>query len=216
MKTCVRLAPLPTATAYAPLGAIGYCLMQTHFFDVLWRELSLPMKTVTHRPADKLLDVLLAVLSGCRAIAQVNTRLRPDHALAQAWGRPGFAEQASLARLLDQFDAGQVDKLRAGSEALFRRESATLRHPLATDWLWLDIDLTPLPCSPWAEGSTKGHLGKKTATAGSWPGCMRRSITKRCSHGSIRAGRKAVPAICPPWRHCSASWTSRQPSASAR
>lgn len=218
MKTCVRLVPLPTETAFAPLGAVGYCLLQTHFLDVLWHKLAWTTKTVTHRPSDKLLDVLLAILTGCRAITQVNTRLRPDQVLAQAWGRTRFADQASLARMLDQFDASQVENLRAGSEALFRRESATLRHPLAadSDWLWLDIDLTPLPCSKWAEGSTKGHFGKKTAMAGNWLACMRRNITRRCSRGSIRDGRKAVPAISQPCRRCRTFWTSRQPSASTR
>src|SRR5512139_921012 len=140
MKTCVRLVPMTTETHFAPLGAVGYCLTRSHFLDVVWRELALDTKTVAHRPADKLLDVLVTVLTGCRAIAQINTRLRPDQALAQAWGRPQFAEQASIARLLDVFDACQVQNLRRGSEALFRRESGTLRHNPAGDWLWLDID----------------------------------------------------------------------------
>jgi hypothetical protein len=34
------------------------------------------------------------------------------------------------------------------------------------DWLWLDLDLTPLPISKLAEASTKGKFAKKTITAG--------------------------------------------------
>jgi hypothetical protein len=69
-----------------------------------------------------------------------------------------------VARTLDAFDAETVGQLRRGSEALFRRESQSLRHNLARDWLWLDIDLTPLPSSKWAEGSSKGMVGEKTVT----------------------------------------------------
>jgi hypothetical protein len=42
-----------------------------------------------------------------------------------------------------------------------RRESRALRHNSAEDWLWLDIDLTPLPVSKHAEGSTKGKISAK-------------------------------------------------------
>lgn len=214
MKICVRLVPMPTETAYAPLGALGYCLMRTHFLDALWQTLALPMKTVDHRPQDKLVDVLVSLLSGCRAIAQINSRLRPDLALAYAWGRQQFADQATITRTLDAFAAVQIDQLRAGSEALLRREGLSLRHNLAADWLWLDIDLTPLPISKHAEGSSKGLFGEKTATVANWRGCMRRSITRRCFRGSIRAGRKAVPATCRQSSNWIPSWPSPRLSAS--
>src|SRR5512147_1735941 len=164
MKTCVRLVPMLSETSYAPLGAVGYCLSHSHFLDIVWQGLALDLKTVDHTPADKLLDVLVSVLAGCRAIVEINTRLRPDRVLARAWGRSTFAEQSTVARSLDAFDAAQVQNLRLGSEALFRRESRCLGHDLATDWLWFDIDLTPLPISKFAEGSTKGKFAKKTST----------------------------------------------------
>lgn len=164
MRIRVRLVPMPTETGFAPLGVLGYCLVRSEFFDLLWKELRLPMKTVWYPPRSKLLDVLVSILAGCRAISQINSRLCPDLALARAWGRPRFAEQSVVARTLDAFDTTTVAQLRQGSEALFRRESLSLRHDLATDWLWLDIDLTPLPSSKCAEGSTKGLVGEKTVT----------------------------------------------------
>ncbi len=205
MKTRVRLVPMLTETSYAPLGAVGYCLSRSHFLDILWQALALDLKTVDYAPADKLLEALVSVLAGCRAIVEINTRLRPDLVLAQAWGRPVFAEQSTVARTLDAFDAEQVHNLRLGSEALFRRESYCLQHDLATDWLWFDIDLTPLPISKFAEGSTKGKFAKKTSTAASWPGCMPRSITRRCSRGSIPAAKKAARAIYRRSRYSNAS-----------
>lgn len=216
MKICVRLVPMPTETAYAPLGALGYCLMRTHFLDALWQTLTLPMKTVDHRPQDKLVDVLVSLLSGCRAIVQINSRLRPDLALAYAWGCQQFADQATITRTLDAFEGLQIDQLRAGSEALLRRESLSLRHNLAADWLWLDMDLTPLPISKHAEGSSKGLFGEKTDTVANWRGCMRHSITRRCFHRSIPAGRRVVPVTCRRFANWTPSWLSRRPSVSER
>jgi len=208
MRPVIHLMPMPQDTNFAPLGVLGYCLTRTDFLQPVL-PLHLPQKTVQHSPSDKLLDVLLSILTGCRAISQINTRLRPDRALARAWDRADFAEQSTVARTLDQFTDSQVAQLRQGSETLFRRESRTLRHNLADEWLWLDIDLTPLPASKHAEGSTKGKISaKKTAMAASSRGCMPRSITKRCSHGSTPASKPAARPISRCWRRWIPFWPS--------
>ncbi|NLS79291.1 MAG: hypothetical protein GXY76_18740 [Chloroflexi bacterium] len=160
MTTVVRLVKMPEHTGYAPLAVLGYCLSRTRFLDPLWNGLDLGLKTVDHSPEAKLQNLLLSILAGCRSIAQVNTRLRAEAALAQAWGLV-WTDQSNLARTLDAFTDAQVALLRRGSEALFRRESRTLRHDWAQGWLWLDIDLTPLPISKQAEGSTKGKFDRK-------------------------------------------------------
>lgn len=192
MSTHVRLTAMPTETSFAPLGVLGYCLTRTGFFTALWQDLELPLKTVVHPPEAKLLDLLVSILAGCRAVSQVNTRLCPDLALAHAWGRPRFADQATLARTLDAFDREHVAQLRHGSEGLFRRESLTLRHDFAQHWLWVDIDLTPLPISKRAEGSTKGKLGEKTVMGANLRGYKRRNIMRPCSPGSIPASKKVA------------------------
>jgi hypothetical protein len=161
MPTIIRLAEMPDETSFAPLGVLGYCLTRTQFLAPVWAGLDLPLKTVDHAPQAKLLDLLVSILAGCRAISQVNTRLRPDLALARGWGRERFADQSTLARTLDAFTGVEVAQFRHGSEALFRRESQALRHDTARAWLWLDIDLTPLPISKRAEGSTKGKFNRK-------------------------------------------------------
>jgi hypothetical protein len=178
-----------TETSFAPLGVLGYCLARTAFLAPLWQGLDLPFKAVDYTPAAKLLDVLVSILIGCRAVAQANTRLRLDVTLARAWGRGRFAEQSTLARTLDAFTEPQVAQLRQGSEVLFRRESRVLRHDFARDWLWLDIDLTPLPVSKGAEASTKGKFAKQTTTAGNWPVSMHRSTTRPCCRISTPANK---------------------------
>jgi len=161
MPTIIRLTDMPNETGFAPLGVLGYCLTRTQFLAPIWAELDLGMKTVDHSPQDKLQDVVTSILAGCRAVSQVNTRLCPDLALAYAWGRERFADQSQLARALDTFDTTHIAQLRQGNEILFRRESRVWQHDYDQDWLWLDIDLTPLPISKHAEQSTKGKFGQK-------------------------------------------------------
>jgi len=209
MRPVIQLIAMPENTSYAPLGVLGYCLTRTAFLQPVLAPVQLPLKTVQHTPADKLLDVLVSILAGCRAITQVNTRLRPDLVLARAWGRSRFADQSTLARTLDCFTEMQLIQLRQGSETLFRRESRTCQHHFANDWIWLDIDMTPLPASKHAEGSTKGKISaKKTVMVANSRGCMPHNITKRSSHGSTPVSKPAVRRIFRWWRHSTPFWAS--------
>ena len=189
MTAIIRLCDMRQETNYAPLGVLGYCLSRTKFLEPVWESLDLGLKTVDHSPEAKLQDVLVSILTGCRAISQVNTRMRPDLALAQAWGRVRFADQSMLARTLDRCGPRQVEQLRQGSAQLLQREGAVFGHNFEQSWLYLDIDLTPLPISKQAQASTKGKFEKKTVMGGSWPGSMPRSITRPCSRGSIPASK---------------------------
>ena len=211
MRPSIRLMSMPTQTNFAPLGVLGYCLTRTNFLWPTLTAVHLPLKAVDHTPASKLLDVLVSILAGCRALSQVNTRLRPDLALARAWGRITFADQSSLSRTLDSFRDQHVQQLRQASALLFRRQSQTLCHPFSEEWLWLDLDLTPLPASKHAEASTKGKISpKKTLMVGNWHASMRRSITKRSSHSSTPASNKVRRPMCQCSRHSSVTWACRR------
>lgn len=195
MATKIRLALQHKTTNFAPLGVLGYCLRRTDFLVPVFSALELPLKTVRHSPKAKLLDIIVGILSGCRAIEQVNTRIRPDAALAQAWGRDAFAEQSLLADTLNAFDPVTVDQLRQGSDQWFRQNGRLFQHDFTANRLWLDIDLTPLPISKQAEASTKGKFAKKTAMAANWHGYMHHSIMRRSSHTCTQASRIVVPSI---------------------
>jgi hypothetical protein len=205
MATKIRLLSMRNETNFAPLGVLGYCLMQTNFLAPVFHELKLDLKTVDYAPEAKLLDLLVSILVGCRAIAQVNTQLRPDVALAAAWGRVRFAEQSTLTRTLDSFAEANVNQLRRGSEALLHTVGRVFRHNFAQEWLWLDIDLTPLPISKLAEASTKGKFAKKTVTVGNWPVSTHRNIMKPCSRICILANRIVARRIF----RSSTPWTPR-------
>jgi len=87
--------------------------------------------------------------------------------LAAALGLPRLADQSSLSRTLDALTLKNIDELRTSLGHIWQPFSQVRTH----DWrryLWLDFDLSGLPCGPQAEASQKGYFaGKKTHVAGS-------------------------------------------------
>jgi len=156
-------------TGYAPLAALSAHHQQNLTFQPL-AEVVLPLRTREFTPYDKLIQVLLSILAGCRTLFEVNTRLKPEVSLARVWHWDRFADQSNLSRTLDALTLKQTDRLREAVTLIWRSHSMTVRH----DWrgyLWLDFDLSGLPCGKQAEESQKGYFsGKKTPPDVSWHG----------------------------------------------
>jgi len=96
-------------------------------------------------------------------LTEVNSKLHPETMLASVWGWERFADQSTLSRTLDALSLKQIDDLRLAVTEIWRNIGQTPKH----DWrgyLWLDYDLSPLPCGKQAEGSQKGYCGRKNAT----------------------------------------------------
>lgn len=157
MTVQIYLEPVEHQSCFVPLAVVGYCLTQSGLLNPVWSELDLKMRKYDHAAVDKLQDVLVAIMAGCRSLAQVNSRLRPELALAQAWQRPQFADQSNISRTLDRLQAEQIDQLRAGNLKLLQQHSQ-LRHHNWEQRLVLDIDPTSLLTSKRAEGSRKGWV----------------------------------------------------------
>jgi hypothetical protein len=121
------------------------------------------MKTRDFRPSDKLIQVFLSILADCEHLVEVNTKLKPELQLAAVWPWKRFADQSTLSQTLDALTLMNIDQLRHSTTSIWRAHSQTWRH----DWrgfLWLDFDLSGLPCGPQAEASQKGYFsGKKTS-----------------------------------------------------
>lgn len=122
-----------------------------------------PLQSVTEKDENKLEQVVLSMLTGCRYLAEVNTKLRPERKLAQVKRIDCFADQSTLSRGLDDLSQMNLTQLEGIVGQISRRCSRTARH----DWrgfLVLDFDLSGLPCGKQAENSRKGHFsGKKTS-----------------------------------------------------
>jgi hypothetical protein len=181
MSIQIRLEKAAHHCQCVPLAVAGYCFTRSQLLRPLWSDLDVDMKSVEHSVTDKLQDILLAVLSGCRSLAEVNIRLRPESALATAWQRTAIADQSTLSRLLDALQPEQNDQLRAGNVRLLRRHSQ-LRHHNWQRPVILDIDGTSLLASKRAEGSTKTWIsGKKMPMVGTSCALHWRAITKAFS-----------------------------------
>jgi hypothetical protein len=174
-------------------------LHQSDFFAPLREHVQLGGKTILHEPYQKLLDVVVSVLADCASLKQINTRLRPDMALAAAWGRERFADQSTITRVLDAFTPPTVAQLRTAIERIYIREGQALHHPFAQELLFLDIDLTGLPAGRHdAEASTKGYFsGEKTVMGANWPASVPHNTMKAWCRSSILATRRARRAYTP-------------------
>jgi len=192
MKIEIGQTPEQVNTQYAPLAVLLAHYQQNRTFREL-QTVQIPMKTRTYPPPDKLMQVMISMLAGCETVAEVNSRLRREVLLARVLGWERFADQSSLSRTLDRLSLKQIEALRQATTAIWRAHSQVRRH----DWrgyLWLDFDLSGLPCSPRAEASQKGFFSdKKTPQDDSWPGSVRsptgRRSGRRCSQAT------ATPAI---------------------
>jgi hypothetical protein len=159
MRIKLDLTEAPYNTKYAPLAVLAAINRQNQRLDAL-RRVSIAMKKVTYSPQDKLEQLLLSILAGCAYIIEVNSKLKSEVPLAQAWGWPQFADQSSLSRCLDELTQMNLDELAQVSTCIWRARSRILRR----DWrgyLWLDLDLSGLPSSKRAEGSSKGFFSDK-------------------------------------------------------
>ena len=143
----------PVNTGYAPLAALSAHYQQNLTLKPL-AEVVLPLRTREFTPYDKLIQVLLSILTGCQTLSEVNSRLKSEVGLARVWQWDRFADQSTLSRTLDALTLKQTGRLREAVTLIWRTHSMTVGH----DWrgyLWLDFDLSGLPCGKQAEESQK-------------------------------------------------------------
>lgn len=148
-----------TNTQYAPLAALFVHYQQNKVLQPL-EQVPIEGKVRDFNPNDKLTQLLLSILTGCDKLCEVNTKLRSENALAKVWGWPRFADQSSLSRMLDQLTLKQLEQLRAATTQIWHTHSQAIGH----DWrgyLWLDYDMSGLPCGLRAEASQKGYFSDK-------------------------------------------------------
>jgi hypothetical protein len=181
-------------TKYAPLAALAVHYQQNQTLEPL-EKVQISAKSRDFTPADKLEQILVSILAGCVTLSEVNTKLRSEPGLARVWQWERFADQSCLSRTLDALTLKQIAELRQAETRIWHTYSQTMDH----DWrayLWIEFDLSGLPCSKKAEESQKGYFsGKKTSLVANWHGPASSSIGKR-------SGPTCLPATS---RRCIAS-----------
>jgi hypothetical protein len=159
MHRLLGLSDMKANTQWAPLALLGYRLQQRKFFEPLYQNLDLHQKQIRYTSQDKLITCLVSIMSDCQAISHIDTRIRPDRALAQAWGLECFAHQSIVADTLNRFTETHVAQLRQAVNTIYLREGRAVQHDVNKQGLLiLDVDLTGLPASKHAQGSRKGYF----------------------------------------------------------
>ena len=110
MSQLLGLSAMKSNTQWVPLALLGYRLQQRDVLAPFYHQRDLRQKKVLYTPQDKLLTCLVSIMSGCQAICHMDTRMRPDRALAQAWGREPFAQPSTVADTLNSFTERTVEQ----------------------------------------------------------------------------------------------------------
>lgn len=148
-------------TQYAALAAICAHYRHKQVFKPL-EQVQNERKERDFRLCDKLIQMFMSALAGCETLSEVNSKLKSEKGLAEVWGWKRFADQSALSRTLDQLSLKQIEQLRQATTQIWRSHSKIMGHNWR-GYLWLDYDLSSLPCGPQAEEAQKGYAsGKKT------------------------------------------------------
>jgi hypothetical protein len=153
-------------TPCASLAALGQQCQQLGIWSVVARHVRIKQKIRTHTPLEKLLDCFVNILAGGHGMVEINTRLRADPALQQAFGRLRCAEQSTISDTLNACTAENVQQLRVALTELVRQHSHAYRHNYRKHWQLLDIDVTGLCAGRLGEGVTKGYFAHRKNARG--------------------------------------------------
>jgi hypothetical protein len=148
-------------SARASLVALGVRFQQMGVWSVIAAHVQIKQKVRRHTPLDKLLDCFINILAGGVGLVEINTRVRPDGALQQAFGRTTCAEQSTVSDTLNACTSENVVQLRRALTVILRQHSQCYRHDYETAWQVLDVDMTGLPAGRQGEGVTKGYFAKQ-------------------------------------------------------
>jgi hypothetical protein len=152
-----------TNTRFAPLAMLFAHYQDQNHLEPL-QQVQIPMRNRYFEPADKLIQILVSILAGCETLSEVTSILKQEQSLATVLGSDHFADQSSLSRTLDELTLKNIEELRSSSAQIWKSHSQVMHR----DWrkfLWLDYDLSALPCGPTAERAMKGYFAeKKTPT----------------------------------------------------
>jgi hypothetical protein len=150
----------PHASPRASLAAIGALLRHRDVFGPVRERVTIAQKSVKYTPTDKLYDGLIALLAGAHAMVEVNTRLRSDRVLQQAFGRTACAEQSVIQQTLDACTAENVQQMEQALAQIYRQHSQGYQHDYQQRLQVLDADMSGMPCGPKAAFASSGYFAR--------------------------------------------------------
>lgn len=157
-------------TEHALLVPLGHFAAQIGLRDAFHR-VPFPIKTIAHRPGDKLGELLAHILAGGMHVNELAASAHPlteDRAVAAAWGQETFASASGVNALLRAATDESVVALRAALRQVSEPYRRRVLRDLAPGWLVVDFDLTGLVVSDQAatyEGAAYGYMGEVDGAA---------------------------------------------------
>ncbi len=143
--------PAEQVTQHALLVVLGKFGQETGLISGL-ESVKLGQKTYEHSPQAKVIEFLVAILSGVKYLQDISLAAHPldkDKAVAQAWGQSGWADYSGVSRTLSQLKWEEVRELVAVLErvsAPFIQSELEKMRQLGNP-VELDGDLSGIPVS---------------------------------------------------------------------
>lgn len=173
----------------APLCALGKVLRARSVFQPLHEGVNIRQKTVVYRPTDKLVFVVLGMLSGAETVCEINTKVRPDRALLEAFGYQRCADASVIQQTLDATTEATVLELETALASMSREHGVVASGVSAFQTgVFIDIDLSALPIGKRSEGAKKGYISKKQNTYTRQLARLMRSDTQEILCNELYAG----------------------------
>jgi hypothetical protein len=149
-------------SAYASLCAIAPVIKDKNVFGVIHQKVEIHQKKVEYKPTDKLVFVVLGIVSGCEVVFDINRKLRVDKTLLRAFGYSKCADQSVIQDTLNASTEQNVLQMEEALKTIWDEnnltvpilENARIEGRIET----IDMDLSGMPASKKAECSTKGYF----------------------------------------------------------
>jgi hypothetical protein len=113
-------------SAYASLCALAPVITDKQILAPIHEKVQIPQKEVFYRPTDKLVFVVLGVVSGCEAIFDLNQNLRVDRPLLRAFGYQKCADQSVIQDTLNAATGENVQQLEDALKVIWDENNLTL------------------------------------------------------------------------------------------
>jgi hypothetical protein len=151
-----------TNSAYASLCAIAPVIKDKNIFGFIHQKVEIHQKKVEYKPTDKLVFVVLGIVSGCEVVFDINRKLRVDRTLLRAFGYSKCADQSVIQDTLNASTEQNVLQMEEALKTIWDEnnltvpilENARIEKRIET----IDMDLSGMPASKKAECSTKGYF----------------------------------------------------------
>jgi hypothetical protein len=157
-------------SSHASLAALGPVIESRRIFAPIYEQVKIGQKKIFYSPNDKLIFVVLGILSGVESVSDINYDLRPDKPVLSAFRFDGCAEQSVIQDTLDVCVPQNVVQLEGALFQIFvqhnRSQSLLFDALVESREVTIDMDLSGLPASKNAEGSSKGYFSKRRGTYG--------------------------------------------------